>query len=228
MSSESIGGGDRGGVDWRRAEFLLTLLAVVGFITLPIRITTIYSGLPAHPLFVHVPVVLIPTTVVAAVVFMIKPQWFSRYGIVLAVVSIIAMSSIFLSMQAGAALRAELNLQGQAATLISEHSHAAHILAYVYVAFTATLIVTFAAQRISGGMPTGLGVVDRLLHPKKVFMALRVVLVLLSIGAGYMCFRTGDLGAKAVWEGRIHAAHGGLPGGPGVPELFSPSGTGAP
>ena len=110
-------------------------------------------------------------------------------------------------MQAGAALRGELNLQGQAAKLISEHSHAAHILAIVYVLFTATLIVTFAAKRISGGMPTGLGIVDRLLSPRPMFTALRVVLVLLSIGAGYMVFRTGDLGAKAVWQGRIQAAH---------------------
>jgi hypothetical protein len=77
-------------------------------------------------------------------------------------------------------------------------------------------------------MPTGLGIVDRLLSPKPVFTALRVVLLLLAIGAGYMCFRTGDLGAKAVWEGRTHAARGGFPGGPGAPELFSPSGTGPP
>ena len=137
------------------------------------------------------------------------------------------MSSIFLAMQAGAALRGELNLQGEAAKLISEHSHAAHILAYVYVLFTATLIVTFAAQRISGGMPTGLGILDRLLTPKPVLAALRVLLVVLSVGAGYMCFRTGDLGAKAVWEGRVQAAHGGFPGGPGVPELFSPPGSSA-
>ena len=66
-------------------------------------------------------------------------------------------------MQAGAALRGVLNLQGQAVVLISEHSHAAHILAIVYVVFTATLIVTFAAKRISGGMPNGLGLVDSLL-----------------------------------------------------------------
>ena len=147
-------------MDWRRAEFILTLLALLGFLTLPIRITTIYSGLPAHPLFVHVPVILIPSTIVAAVVFVFKREWLSRYGIALAVVSIVAMSSIFLTMQAGAALRGELNLQGQAAKLISEHSQAAHILAIVYVLFTATLIVTFAAQRISGGMPTGLALVD--------------------------------------------------------------------
>jgi uncharacterized membrane protein len=228
MSSESIAAGGRPGVDWRRAEFVLTLLAFAGFLTLPIRITTIYSGLPAHPLFVHVPVVLIPTTIVAAIAFVFKREWLSRYGIALALVSIVAMSSIFLTMQAGAALRGELQLQGQAATLISEHSHAAHILAIVYVVFTATLIVTFAAQRISGGMPTGLGIVDELLSSKSVVAVLRVVLVLLAIGAGYMCFRTGDLGAKAVWQGRLQAAHGFGPGGPGEPGLFGPSGSGGP
>ena len=222
MSSESIAAGSRPGVDWRRAEFVLTALAFLGFITLPIRITTIYSGLPAHPLFVHVPVVLIPTTIVAAIVFVFRRDWLSRYGIALAVVSIVAMSSIFLTMQAGAALRGELHLQGQAATLISEHSHAAHILAIIYVVFTATLILTFAAQRISGGMPSGLGIVDELLSPKPIAAALRVALVLLAIGAGYMCFRTGDLGAKAVWQGRLQAAHGGGFGGPAgeEPPLF--------
>jgi hypothetical protein len=233
MSTETIAAPPRTGVDWRRAEFVLTLLAFIGFLTLPIRIKTIYGGLPAHPLFIHVPVILIPTTIAAAIVFVVKPQWLTRYGIALALVSIVAMSSIFLAMQAGAALRGALNLQGQAAKLISEHSQAAHILAIVYVLFTATLIVTFAAQRISGGMPTGLGIVDDLLSVKPILTALRVVLVVLSLVAGYMCFRTGDLGAKAVWQGRLQAAHGGFPGGPGgpggaVPGLGAPSGASGP
>jgi hypothetical protein len=227
VSTEAIAAQPRG-VDWRRAEFVLTLLAFLGFLTLPIRIKTIYSGLPAHPLFIHVPVVLIPTTIVAALVFVAKPQWLTRYGIALALTSIVAMSSVFLAMQAGAALRGALNLQGEAAKLISEHSQAAHILAIVYVLFTATLIVTFAAQRISGGMPTGLVIVDGLLSSKPMLTALRVVLVLLAIGAGYMCFRTGDLGAKAVWQGRLQASQHGFPGGPGGQRLLGPPGAGAP
>jgi predicted membrane protein DUF2231 len=226
VTTDSITAEGRAGVDWRRAEFVLTILAFLAFLTLPIRITTIYSGLPAHPLFVHVPVILIPATIVAAIACTVKPEWLSRYGIALAVVSIVAMSSVFLTMQAGAALRARLNLQGSAASLISQHSRAAHILAVVYVVFTAALIVTFAARRISGGMPTGLGILDGLLAPRSVFMALRVVLVLLSVGAGYMCFRTGDLGAKAVWQGRIQAAQTGRPGGfsapPGSPSTVAP------
>jgi hypothetical protein len=218
----------RGSVDWRRAEFVLVALGFLGFLTLPIRINTIYSGLPAHPLFVHVPVVLIPTTIVAAIVCMIKPQWLSRYGIALAAVSIFAMSSVFLTMQAGAALRGALHLQEPAASLISQHSQAAHILAIVYVAFTATLIVSFASRRISAGMPTGLGIVDRLLAPRSVFAASRVLVVLLAIGAGYMTFRTGDLGAKAVWAGRLQAAHGGALGDLGAPRRHSPPSTAAP
>ena len=35
------------------------------------------------------------------------------------------------------------------------------------------------------------------------------VLVLLSLTAGYMTFRTGDLGAKAVWQGRLQAGRPG-------------------
>jgi hypothetical protein len=217
MATESVRAERRSGVDWRRAEFVLTVLGILGFVTLPIRITTIYGGLPAHPLFVHVPVILIPVTILAAIVCLIKLEWFSRYGIALAVLSIGAMSSIFLTMQAGGALQSALHLHGRAGHLISEHSQAAHYLAFIYVAFTAGVIVTFAAQRISGGMPTGLGILDRVLGPRNVFTGLRLVLVLLALGAAVMVFRVGDLGAKAVWQGRIQAAqaHAGAPRHPG-------------
>lgn len=195
----------RTGVDWRRAEFVLVALGFLGFITLPIRITTIYGGLPAHPLFVHVPVILIPTTIVAAIVLMAKPEWFARFGIALALVSIAAMSAVFLTMQAGGALQDALHLQGEAAHLISEHSQAANILAIIYVAFTAVLIVAFAAQRISAGRPTGLALADRPLSSPAVFTGLRILLVVLAVAAGFMTFRTGDLGAKAVWAHRLEA-----------------------
>jgi hypothetical protein len=128
-------------------------------------------------------------------------------------VSIGAMSSTFLTMQAGAALRSALHLRGRAAHLIAEHSQAAHYLAVIYIAFTAIVIITFAAQRISSERPTGLGILDRALSPRGVFTGLRLVLVLLSLGAAVMVFRVGDLGAKAVWQGRIQAAqaHAGAP-----------------
>ena len=192
------------GVDWRRAEFILTGLAFLGFITIGIKIKTIYSGLPAHPLFIHVPVVLIPLSVLGALACVARPQWFERYGILLCLGAIAAMSSIFLAMQAGSALEAAVYLNPTQAQLIHEHSHAAHILAIDFVLFTACLILTFSAHRISGGMPTGLGIADTVLGSRAIYLALRVALVVLALVAAYSVYRVGDLGAKAVWAGRIH------------------------
>ena len=64
---------------------------------------------------------------------------------------------------------------GPVAGQTSEHAQAAHILAVVYVVFTAVLILAFAAYRISGGMPTGLGVLDGLFSSRGLFNGLRVL-----------------------------------------------------
>jgi hypothetical protein len=191
-------------VDWRRAEFILTGLAFLGFITIGIKFKTIYGGLPAHPLFIHVPVVMIPVSVLGAFACIARPHWFDRYGVLLCLCSIVAMSSIFLAMQAGSALEAALQLNPTQAQLIHEHSHAAHILAIDFVLFTASLILTFSSHRISGGMPTGLGIADTILGSRAIYLALRVALVVLALVAAYYVYRVGDLGAKAVWAGRIH------------------------
>ncbi len=191
-------------VDWRRAEFILTGLAFLGFITIGIKFTTIYGGLPAHPLFIHVPVVLIPLSVLGAFACVARPRWFERYGVLLCLCAIVAMSSIFLAMQAGSALEHALQLNPTQMQLIHQHSHAAHILAIDFVLFTACLILTFSAHRISGGMPTGLGIADSVLGSRAIYLALRVALVVLALVAAYYVYRVGDLGAKAVWAGRIH------------------------
>jgi hypothetical protein len=36
-------------------------------------------GLPAHPLLVHMPIVLIPLAAIGVVVMLIKPAWHQRY-----------------------------------------------------------------------------------------------------------------------------------------------------
>jgi hypothetical protein len=194
-----------GRVDWRRAEFVLTGLAFLGFITLAIRIRTIPGGLPAHPLIIHVPVVLIPLSVLGALACIARPHWFDRYGVLLCLCSIVAMSSIFLAMQAGAALESAISLTPAQAQLIGEHSHAAHILAIAFVVFTACLILTFSAHRISGGKPTGLDIADSILGERTTYLALRVGLVVLALFCAFFVYRVGDLGAKAVWLGRLHA-----------------------
>jgi hypothetical protein len=193
-------------VDWRRAEFILTAVAFLGFITVGIRVTSISGGLPAHPLFIHVPVILIPVSVLGALAVSVRPAWLERYGIALCLCAIVAMSSTFLAMQAGSALLGALALQGRAAQLISEHVNAAHILAVAFTAFTAVLILFFASVRISRGRPTGLSIADTILGHRLIHTSLKGLLVLLALVCAFYVYRVGDLGAQAVWLGRLQHA----------------------
>lgn len=207
MTTDSTATRNSTGVDWRRAEFVLTVFGFLGFLTAGIRLTTVYGGLPAHPLFIHVPVILIPLSILGAFACLYRPAWFGRYGILLCSIAIVAMSSIFLAMQAGSALSGLLHLHGQAAHLISQHSQAAKILAFLFIAFTAILILTFSATRISGEMgPTGLEIVDRTLSSRSTLVTLRVLLVVFALASAFFVFRVGDLGAKAVWLQRTQAS----------------------
>ena len=46
-----------------------------------------FFGLPAHPLMVHLPVVLIPLAGIIAIVFAFRPAWLDRFGWHLVVLS---------------------------------------------------------------------------------------------------------------------------------------------
>ena len=88
-----------------RAEYVLAGLAVLSLALVPIHITTIYSGLPAHPLFLHVPVILIPVVTIWALVLVARPAWFMRSGVLLGVLTVVALAGTFLTVGAGEALR---------------------------------------------------------------------------------------------------------------------------
>jgi hypothetical protein len=69
---------------------------------------------------------------------------------------------------------------------------------------------------------------DSLISGAAVRWALRIALVLLAIACGYFVFHTGDLGAKAVWQGRLSSAGGGFAPGAGAGQGFGASGGAGP
>jgi hypothetical protein len=195
VATDSYAVRQRGPGSRYRPELVLTVLAVLSLALIPVHITTIYSGLPAHPLFLHVPVILIPVATIGALVFSARPQWFERWGVALATVAVIALAGLGLTEGAGSALQSALGIGGG---IISQHIHAAHILRLVYIAFTALFLVTLYAYRNGA--------------PDAARNGLRFGLCLLAGASLYYVWRTGDLGAKAVWQNRL-GRHGGFPGG---------------
>jgi hypothetical protein len=208
-------------------EWALAVLALLTFALIPIQINTIYSGLPAHPLFLHVPVILIPVAAIGAIVLVIWPRLFARHGLWIGLVAIVALGATNLTIGAGHALRNDLNLQGPG--IIAQHASAADTLRLVLIVFTALLLVAVAVFRTAGPRVTGVGPVDGALTAIRssaaLGAALRVIVAVFAVASLYYVFHTGDLGAKAVWQHRLGGG-GGFPGGGGTGSLFQ--GGGAP
>ena len=208
----------------RRAEYVLAGLAILSFALVPVHLTTIYSGLPAHPLFLHVPVILIPVATIWALVLVVRPRWFQSSGVPLGIVTVVALAATFLTVGAGEALRSALHLNAGfgPAGLIARHAHAGMILRDLMILFTGAVIVALFAHRVAAGMTSGLGWLDGLAVQPAMLVLLRVALAALAILCAYFVFHTGDLGAKAVWQGRLSG--GGSSGGGPVNQLFGPGG----
>ena len=212
---------------WLSPQILLGLGGLLSFVFVLIRVNTVYEGLPAHPLFVHVPVILIPTVSAGGLILAARPAWFERHSAWLCALSVFTLAALDLTMNAGDALRGDLGLYGNGtvASLISRHAHAAGILRIFLIAFTAMFIIAVALDRHSRGQATGIGWIDAIigavLTAVQGLKPARVVLGVLALGCLYFVFLTGDLGARAVWQGRISAAHGfaggGKPGSVGAP-----------
>jgi hypothetical protein len=93
---------------WLSPQILLGIGGLLTFVFLLIKLNTVYEGLPAHPLLVHVPVILIPTVSVGGLILAAKPAWFERHSAWLCAVTVVALAALNLTMNAGDALRNDL------------------------------------------------------------------------------------------------------------------------
>jgi hypothetical protein len=210
-------------------EIVLAVGFVIALATFPIKVDQIF-GLPAHPLFIHVPVILIPLVALSAIALAVRPVWRRRYGVALGAVSVVTLGSTMLSVGAGQKFREVREARGiPSSPTLRDHYHSADQLRIIVVVLTALVLATVFADR------------RRILVGH---WARNVLLVLVVVFAGLSTFsviRTGHLGAKSVWSrqggppgggGGGFPRRGGLPGGAGgqapAGQGGSPAGGGAP
>jgi hypothetical protein len=82
----------------------LAATVVVVAALLPIQLSNAF-GLPAHPLLLHVPVVLVPVLSVVTVAIAVRPAWRLRFGLSAGVLAIVTMAGTILTAGAGEALK---------------------------------------------------------------------------------------------------------------------------
>jgi uncharacterized membrane protein len=134
-------------------------------------------GLPAHPLFLHVPVVFVPILALAALA--LAAGRLDNQRITIAAFSVLTLIAVFLTAGAGEALRAAREDEIKDKATLASHADSGDALIYAMLFLTAALLGALFAQKS---------------------VVLRVVIAILAIHALFWVIRTGHLGSELVWN----------------------------
>lgn len=164
---------------------------------------TFLGDLPLHPLVVHAVVVLVPLTVLGAVVAAVWPAARRRFGVPVVACGVLALVSTYVAQEAGEGLERYLPRD----PAIMAHTHMGGEL-LKWVALLTALVAAFVllhrrADRSARREGPGTTTAPALTGPTRlVSIALTVLIVAVALYTAYKCYEIGDSGARAVWGGR--------------------------
>ena len=157
-------------------------------------------GLPAHPLLVHVPVVLVPLAAIGVIAMAIRPVWLRVFGPIVAALAGIGFFGAVLAAGSGEELEEKRSAAGETISkTLEEHGELGETAQWISgLFFLAVLLwVLFAWWRRRAGEEKAVAKVRK---PKLVAVVLMVASVLAGAGAAVSIAAAGHNGAKAVWE----------------------------
>ena len=142
--------------------------------------------LPAHPLFVHFPIVLVPLAALGAIVLVFNDDLRRRYGLALAAATFVGAIATILAAASGEPFNDLLPL-GDVADKHRDLGETARLLSIVFFV-TAAAMVGIERFRPSLLSPTAL-------------RALSGVVAVVGVLATIWMIRTGHEGARITWDG---------------------------
>jgi hypothetical protein len=157
------------------------------------NVETIF-GIPAHPLLVHAPVVLIPLGALGVVMMLLKKAWFERYKWAVLVVTGAGALGLILAASSGESLQ-ESSDGGRRA--IAEHAEAgetARLFGFIFfVIVVAAIALPIVLARMSNG--------DTPVHAPAWVRPVVGALLIISAGAAVVTvIDAGHSGADSVWN----------------------------
>lgn len=161
-------------------------------------------GIPAHPLLVHVAVVLVPGLALVAALYALVPAVRSHLRWVLAALAVIAPGAALFAEESGEKLLERMSRRDLIGPELSEkiHNHEE----FGELTFRATLVLAIISLALvylvppRAPAPIGVAPHNRA-RPKLVSFVLISLTVLSSTVAVYLAVRVGHSGADAVWRG---------------------------
>ncbi|WP_328379276.1 hypothetical protein OG372_30595 [Streptomyces sp. NBC_01020] len=162
------------------------------------------NGIPAHVLFVHVVVVLVPLTALALILCAVWPSVMRRFGLALPVLALVTLISVPLTTQAGEWL--ERHVESDA--LVRKHTELGdELLPWVVALFLVSAAVWWFYRRASHNSADAAGSTG-ITVATPLRTAAAVLSLVIGVGAAVQVYRIGDSGAKAAWhDGYSATAH---------------------
>jgi Kef-type K+ transport system membrane component KefB len=155
-------------------------------------------GLPAHPLIVHLPVVLIPIAAIGAVLMVLSRSWRTRIGWLVVAAAGVSLVLVQLAIGSGEALEESVDRSD----LVQTHAHLGEdTLPYVAVFFVAVLAFMVADRwRLRGAAGDAATVARRGAWGDPLMAMIAVAVLATSVLSGVWIYRAGHSGATSVWS----------------------------
>ncbi|WP_405665209.1 hypothetical protein [Streptomyces sp. NBC_00055] len=140
------------------------------------------NGIPAHVLFVHFVVILVPLTALALILCAALPSVMRRFGLALPALALVSLISVPLTTNA-----------------VRKHTELGEeLLPWVVALFLAATAVWWFYHHTAHRTPEAGGSTSTVAIPLRITAA--VLSLVIGVGAGVQVYRIGESGAKAAWH----------------------------
>lgn len=158
-------------------------------------------GLPAHPLFVHIPVVIIPMAGVVAVVFAFRPPWLDRFGWGLVAFAGFGMVGAMLASSSGEGLEDMMeDNRGTISSSLRDHAELGETARNVSVLFFLVILGAVVLRRVIVKRTDSLNGILKFAASRAGAIVIACLLVFSSAAATATVVAAGHSGAKQVWH----------------------------
>jgi peptidoglycan/LPS O-acetylase OafA/YrhL len=157
-----------------------------------------FGDLPLHVLVIHLAVVVLPVSALTAIAFAVLPKWrwLLRWPALL--LGLGALVCAFVAKKSGDAFVAAIPQLDQ---LVKLHRSRGNLLLWLVLAFAVLVVIAFLL--LSGPTALASGKGAKATRSRPLELVVTAAVVVLGVVVIYQTIRTGDAGARAVWNGTL-------------------------
>jgi hypothetical protein len=157
-----------------------------------------FGDLPLHVLVIHLAVVVLPVAALTGIAFALVPRWrwFLRWPMLLLGLGTVVCA--FVAKESGEAFVKAVPTLEKA---IAIHEERGDLLVWFCLIFAVVAVAAFLLLGGRSALASGKG--EKATRSRPIELVTQLAVVVVAVLVIYQTIRTGDAGARAVWEGQL-------------------------